>query len=182
MHFQQLENILENDGIVFLSYGGFLTQALISSMTDALEKEAKHNELSMEVSHNIFTIFIELSQNMMNYAKFHQIEAIKSSYKKGLIIVGLSPDEISYYILSRNIINAQDKETIESRLKEIEGLDKDSLRALYREKRKIGHQKHEYGAGIGFIEIARRCDKLEYHFHSINENLYYFTVKATIHK
>ena len=34
-----LEAILEEDGIVFLSYGGFLTQSLIVGMTEALDGE-----------------------------------------------------------------------------------------------------------------------------------------------
>ena len=47
MKFANLEEILERDGIVFLTYGGFLTQPLIAGMTDALEAEAQRSDLSM---------------------------------------------------------------------------------------------------------------------------------------
>ncbi|MDH4944831.1 SiaB family protein kinase [Sulfurimonas sp. C5] len=182
MKFDTLENILEEDGIVFLSYGGFLTQSLIAGMTDALEQEAQNNDLSMKVSANIFTIFIELAQNMMNYAK-SKSDAIRYE-SKGLLIVGTEAknNQDYYYIISRNLIDAIDKERIENRLKTIEGLDKEELRKLYREQRKAGKDKHHRGAGIGLIEIARRCNKIEHHFEDQGDGHFYFTVKTILHK
>ena len=61
MNISAIQEIVEKDGIVFLTYGGFLSQALISGMTEALEKEAEQNELNMGDSSNIFTIFIYTS-------------------------------------------------------------------------------------------------------------------------
>lgn len=181
MKFETLESILEEDGIVFLTYGGFLTQALIAGMTDALEKEAESNDLSPKAAGNIFTIFIELSQNMMNYSK-SKADVDKKFDPKGMIIVGMDKNEDSYFIISRNLINLNDKEKIESRLKAIEGKDKEELRKMYRELRKSGRDKHNVGAGIGFIEVARRCDSVEHTFSKFNDEKYYFTFKSIIKK
>ena len=179
MKFTNLEEILERDGIVFLTYGGFLTQSLIAGMTDALEQEAARNNLSMKISSDIFTIFIELSQNMMNYSKNKTKGGVEFD-SKGLIIVGMDTQRTSYYIISRNVIDANDKGKIEKRLKEVEGLNKEELRALYRERRKSGRDKHTKGAGIGFVEIARRCDKVEHAFEILDSTRYYFTIKSII--
>ena len=177
MKFDALEEILEEDGIVFLTYGGFLTQSLIAGMTDALEKEVSSNDLSMKIANNIFTIFIELSQNMMAYAKSKAGEAFDA---KGMIIVGLNPSKSDYYIIGRNLVDAEDKKRIEARLEDVEGMDREGLRQLYRERRKSGRDKHTRGAGIGFIEIARRSDSLEHHFVPAGGERYYFIVKVTI--
>lgn len=179
MKFANLEEILERDGIVFLTYGGFLTQSLIAGMTDALEQEAQRNDLSVKISNDIFTIFIELSQNMMNYSKNKTQNGIQFD-SKGLIIVGMNNEKTSYYIISRNVIDADDKGKVEKRLQEVEGLNKEELRALYRERRKSGRDKHDKGAGIGFVEIARRCDKIEHEFENVDSSRYYFTMKSTI--
>nr|WP_320115875.1 SiaB family protein kinase [uncultured Desulfuromonas sp.] len=177
MQFEKLENILDDEGIVFLSYGGAMTQPLISGMTDALEKEVESNDVSMKISNNIFTIFIELSQNMMNYAKAHpDISDV------GLIIVGMTPDKSSYYIISRNKVGEAAKKIIEEHLAAVKGLDKDELRMLYRERRKSKKRDDTQGASIGFIEIARRCDKIEHNYQPQKNDTYYFTVKAIIHK
>ncbi len=182
MKFKALENILQKEGIVFLSYGGFLTQSLIAGMTDALEREAEKNDLSVNTSNNIFTIFIELSQNMMNYAKSKMNKIEYES--KGLVIVGIDSceGEESYYIISRNLIDAEDKEKIEERLAAIEGLKKEELRQLYRDQRRAGQHQHTQGAGIGFIEIARRCDKVEHSFHDQGDGHFYFTIKTILYK
>lgn len=178
MNISKIRDMVEDDDIVFLTYGGFLSQTLISGMTEALEKEAEDNDLNMGIANNIFTIFIELSQNMMNYSKSHDTQ-IKSSAKSGLIIVG--KDEFNnYYIHSQNIISLEDKEKLEEKLKTIISLDKDSIKKKYRELRREGRDKHSLGAGIGFYEIAKRCDKFNYAFEPINKKRFYFTFKTFI--
>ncbi len=180
MQISQLETILDDDGIIFLTYGGLLTQALIVGMTEALEKESKTHDLNKKVAHNLLTIFIELSQNMMNYSKKSNMSgnAIDS---KGLIIVGLDKDANEYYVFSRNIVNINDSEKIIPKIKQVLSLDKAALKLLYRELRKSGREKHEKGAGIGFVEIAKRCDSMECDFTDINDETQYFSLKATIH-
>ncbi|PJC85610.1 hypothetical protein CSW98_13595 [Vibrio sp. HA2012] len=182
MRYANLEQMLDEDGIVFLSYGGFLTQTLISGMTEALEKEAASTDLSQKVSNNIFTIFIELSQNIMNYAKTHPEVNGNHFCNKSLMVVGQNPKTNGYYIISRNQIDESDKHKIETRLAEVEGLSKDELRVLYREKRKQNRDTEGNGAGIGFIEVARRCDQIEHYFSPLEGKKYNFTVKVTINK
>jgi hypothetical protein len=179
MQINNLEAILEDEGIVFLTYGGLLTQSLISGMTDALEQESQVNDMSMKVSHNLLTIFIELSQNMMNYSKNSSLQD-KALNSKGLIIVGYDKNSDSYYILSRNILDKKDKEKITPKIEQVLPLNKDELKTLYRELRKSGKGKHEKGAGLGFVEVARRCDKMEYSFSKINDSSYYYFFKAII--
>ena len=179
MDIKRLESILEDDGIVFLTYGGFLTQALIVGMTEALEKESELHDISMSVSSNILTIFIELSQNMMNYSK-SKLASTDGFDPKGLVVVGYDVENNSYYIFSRNIVSKQDKENIQPKVEQIQPMNRDELKKLYRELRKSGKGKHDKGAGIGFVEIARRCDDMEYSFTQISEDKHYFAFKAII--
>jgi len=176
MDINEIQNIVEDDGIIFLTYGGFLSQSLIASMTEALEKEAESNDLKMSISNNIFTIFIELSQNMMNYSKSKDIND-NSIKPEGLIIVSRDNNG-NYFIDSRNIISREDKDKIEPKLIEIDSLDLDGIKKRYKELRRSGKNTHGKGGGIGFYEIAKRCDKIEYDFKEINENKFYFHIKT----
>lgn len=172
MNVDQIQNLVEQDGIIFLSYGGFLTQTLISGMTEALEQETESNDLNMGVANNIFTVFIELSQNIMNYSKSKQEDCTEVK-SEGLIVVGKDED-MNYYIHSQNIIGIKDKEKIEPKLAEIVTLSKDELKKKYRELRKSGKDKHGKGGGIGFYEIAKRSDNVTYNFKQINNEKFYF--------
>ena len=80
MNMNNIKDLVQKDGIVFLAYGGFLSQTLIVCMTESLEKEAEDSELTMNDSTNIFTIFIELAQNMMNYSKSHGNQTLKNRH------------------------------------------------------------------------------------------------------
>jgi hypothetical protein len=176
---RRLESLLQEDGIIFLSYGGFLTQSLIVGMTDALEKETENASLSMKLANDIFTIFIELAQNMMNYSKKMSMEGFDP---KGLILVGKN-DEGYYYVLSQNILDENDKQKIESKLQELEGKSKEEIKKLYRQARRSGKNTHHKGGGIGFYEVAKRCKEIKYEFIPIEQsNKYYFKFKAIVGK
>jgi len=178
MNISEIQHLVERDGIIFLSYGGFLSQAIISAMTEALEKEADANDIGMGISSNMFTIFIELSQNMMNYSKSKDPNCHEIT-PEGLILVSKDAED-NYYIQSQNIVELKDKDKIEPKLEEIQSLDNDGLKKRYRELRRSGQNTHGQGGGIGFYEIAKRCDSIEYKFSEITKNKYYFHIKTKI--
>ena len=176
MDISKVQNMVDNDGIVFLSYGGYLSQTLITGMTEALEKEAEEHAINMTASNNIFTIFIELSQNMMNYSKNIHEDTVRA---QGLILV-TKDNHFNYSIHSQNVVSLEDKQKIEPKLLEIQSLTKDEIKKRYRELRKSGQNAHGKGGGIGFYEIAKKCDSIEYNFSKIKEDRYYFHIKTTI--
>jgi len=180
MHISQLEKILDDDGIVFLTYGGLLSQKLLVTMTESLEHESEINKLGMEVTTNLLTVFIELTQNMMNYSKAVTLQDIVFD-PKGLIIVGHEQNKSNFYVFSKNTVSSKDKEKITHNIEQIEHLDKNELRKFYREQRRKGSEKHSKGAGLGFTEIARSCNKIHYNFSKIvGSDNFHFTFKAVL--
>ena len=178
MDIKAIENLVEKDGIIFLSFGGFLSQTLITGMTESLEQEAQVNNVNMGISSNIFTIFIELAQNMMNYSKDDTLDG-RDIMPGGLIVVSKDKED-NYLISSQNIVSIEDKEKMEPKLIDITTLDRDTIKKKYRELRKSGKGKHSKGGGIGFYEIAKRCNDIKYNFEMINKNKYRFQIKTKI--
>ena len=160
--------MINTDETILLNYTGLLSQALFSRMVDLIESEVK--------SKNLLTIFIELTQNIINYS----IDIDKNILKpEGTVVVSRTYKNC-YFIRSLNIVSLADKEKIEPRLLEIMSLDKKTNRQRYGELRKSRDYSHTKGGGIGFYEIAKRCDLLEYNFEYIKEDRYYFYMKATL--
>jgi len=176
MQSNHLEDILEDKGIVFLTYGGFFTQSLIAGMTEVLEKEVEDANLSMKISNDIFVVFIELSQNVMNYSK--KFKSDEDFDPKGLIYVG--KDSKDYFVESKNIISVKDKEKIEKRLQNIQKLSKDEVKKLYKEVRRSGKDSHAKGGGLGFLEIAKKVSSFEFEFRELSEDKLYFNFIAHI--
>jgi hypothetical protein len=176
MNLVELHSVIKRDGIIFLSYGGFLSQALIAAMTENLEKEAIDSDLSVRLSNNIFTIFIEMAQNMMRYTAEHKAVSPRSD---ALIIVGKDKSG-SYFVISRNVIANADADTIEKRLAVLQTLDKEQIRKKYRELRRSGQNSHETGAGIGFYEVAKGAEKIEYEIAPVSDHTSFFIFKAIV--
>ena len=172
----QIESVLEEDNIIFLNYGGTFTQSLIAGMTGVLEKEVEEAELSMKISNNIFVVFIELAQNVMNYSKTMKLQKIQNP--KAIIYVG--KQDGSYFVCSQNIISKDDKDKIEPMLQQITTASQEEIKKLYREVRRSGKNSHEKGGGLGFLEIAKKTTNIQYNFEEITPEKFYYKICATI--
>jgi len=179
---EEVKALVAKDGIVFLIYGGFLSQTIITSFADAIEKETLEHNVGIGDSSNILTVFIELAQNILNYGKSKELGSVETK-AEGLIIVGKSSHEKEqqqYYIVSQNVVATTDKDKMIPKFEDILSLDKEGLKKRYRELRKSGKDTHEKGGGIGFYEIAKRSDHIEYEFTELNEEKLTFEFKAFV--
>jgi hypothetical protein len=176
-----IKDIFESEGIVFLVYTGFLSQAVISAMTSSLEKEAEHGGLGMSESTSIYTVFIEMAQNIMNYSRAKWDDSNEPK-PEGLIIVGKYNQGAGYYVQAQNVVYAADKAKIEPKLQEIQRMDLDDIKKRYREVRKSGRDTHAKGGGIGFYEIAKRCSHIEFQFKPVDGDKFEFCLTANIAK
>jgi len=173
----EVQSIVEDNGIIFLAYGSVLTQDIIASFANGLEKDSTFSELGMGISSDIFTVFIEISQNMVMYSKTHK----KTSGGEGIIVVG-KDQQNTYYIHSRNLVTSKDKDIITDKLNEVIGMDRDAIKKRYRELRRSGQHAHDGGAGIGFYEVAKRCDRIAFEFTPAGEDQFYYVFKSYVRR
>jgi|GEM_PF-1265418 len=157
-----------------IKYEGVITQNFISTCIENIEYKIP----DMSTIGNVSTTVIEMCQNMMNYSKSEDKDCrdIKAA---GSIEVKRDDKDI-YYVEGINIVSVDDKEKIEPKLIEIQGLDKVGIRKRYRELRKSGQNTHKKGGGIGMYEIAKISGNINYNFERINEDKYYFTLESQI--
>ena len=158
---------------IILEYDGILTQGIISHNMDLIE----HSVENMGMMGKISTLTVELTQNMMNYSKSLDLNC-RDIRPAGFIKIIKEND--NYLVESRNIISVEDKNKIEPKLLEIQSLDASGIKKRYRELRKSGENTHEKGGGIGFYEIAKLTNNIEFEFKIINDEKYYFYFKAIV--
>ncbi len=159
--------------ITILQYEGILTQEIITNNMDIIEQGVDN----MGMMGKIATVAIELSQNMMTYSKSIDLDS-DDIMPFGSIEITTADD--IFYIKSKNIINSNDKNTIEPKLEEIKSLDASGIKKKYKELRKSGKQMHDNNGGIGFFEIAKQVTSFDYDFEPINDNKLYFTQSFSI--
>ena len=157
-----------------VKYEGVITQNVIASCIDNIDAKVTNLSLMGTIS----TITIEYCQNMMNYSKNDE-QGSRQIVPAGVIEVECLDNEY-YEIMATNIVSIDDKEKIEPKLIEIQGLDKVGIKKRYRELRRSGENTHGKGGGIGMYEIAKVSDGIEYKFTPINSDKYYFTMKSIV--
>ncbi len=167
----KLEELFENDEIIFLTYLKVITQSFITATLDVLEKIDDECE-NIKFSNKLYTIFIEVAQNIMHYR-------CRERGFKAFIAVGENSE--FQYIFTENLVKEENKHKIEKLFKEFLHLDKSGIKKLYKEKRKSGEGKHIKGGGIGFLEIAKIAEKIEYSFEHF-EDKYIFSLKIFLPK
>ena len=157
-----------------VKYEGVMSQNVVGASMDNIELKIKDLSLQGIIS----TITIECCQNMMNYSKNESIGS-REIVPAGFIEVQNINNQY-FEVVATNIVSKKDKEKIEPKLVDIKSLDKAAIRKKYRELRRSGKGTHKKGGGIGFYEIGKISDSIEYLFKAINEDKYYFTLKSVV--
>lgn len=176
MNLSELHDVVKREGLVFLSYGGFLSQSLISAMTENLEREALDKELGMRLSNQIFVVFIELAQNMMKYTRDNENISPQS---ESFILVGKDKNE-NYFVTSRNIILNEHAQGLHQQLLKLKSLDAQSIKQRYRELRRQAREISGSTAGIGFYEVAKSAQSVDYEIVQLDQETSAFIFKAVV--
>ena len=131
-------------------------------------------DTNIKTIRSVFAIFVEQMQNVIRYSAERVPEdgvdeVMDLSF--GFLTIGKKGDE--YVLLSGNLIRNEDIERVSDRLLEIQSMDHDQLKRFYKKKLKEGPDEFSQGAGVGFIEIARRASQpIEFDFAKLYERVF----------
>ncbi|WP_127579386.1 SiaB family protein kinase [Paenibacillus koleovorans] len=175
----ELQQMLQSRGIL-ISFSGRLNQRLIVEYGEAVKSYLETENRPQNEVFNIFSLFIEQTQNINNYCAANQEHShIESIAHSSIVIIG-KMDEGSY-VCSGNLIDNRDAEKLRAYIEPLCGMDKSDLKALYKTKLKEGVITESSGAGLGLIDMARKSKQaLEYSIVKQDDTLSFFTLKAIV--
>lgn len=168
---------LQKDGIIF-SFSGPMSHEIIEGIGSAIRiKIAEGENGDKQIALKVFAIFVEQVENVINYSVEKDHEDSELSF--GVVVVGKKDGH--FFISGGNKIPNDKVQKLDDNLSKLAKMDKDELKIHYKERRKAAKDEDSKGAGIGFIEMARKSSKpLEYSFKEIDENYSFFTIKIII--
>lgn len=160
-----------------LVYEGVVTQEITKTFTALTEKNMVKNEESNQVQRKVFNVMVECLQNISKHAD--PMSDDEGEGRRGIVLV--SHGEESYNVITGNVIKKEKKEFLEKTLQHINSLDKEGLSALYKQQIKEGKISEKGGAGLGFIDIAKKSgNKIDYQFKDLTPELSFFIIITTI--
>jgi hypothetical protein len=183
--FKGYRQFVTEQGVLFY-YDGYLSQAIIAAMGEALRGKLEAEDSSSKATRKVFSTFVEMMQNIIHYAD--AAPAAGSGLVPtpcGNVAVGRKNDR--YYIVSGNTVATSHVERLQAKLEAIRAMPHDEIKAEYKRKLHTGADEQDdnsKGAGLGFLTVARDASEpIEYLFEPISGSgnaLSFFYLKAII--
>jgi uncharacterized protein YqgQ len=175
----ELQKILQQHGVL-ISFSGRFSQEIIEELGDAVKKYLETESISQTETYNVFSIFIEQTQNIKNYcgkkANSRLLDRIANS---GIVAIGKT--DLGHYISAGNLIEAADAAKFATQLDTIIAMDKQELKQYYKQQLKADIPPGTNSAGLGLIDMARKASRpLEYSIMKLDESVCFFTLKAFV--
>jgi hypothetical protein len=164
---------------IIFYYSGPIAHASIEGVAATLRKNLQYEGTDEITSNAVFSVFIEQVQNILNYSaeKFSDINSDDEDLRAGVVAIGY--EEGFYCIYCGNKVYNQDIPKIKENIDSVRNLDKEHLKALYKERRRMEPPPSSKGAGLGLIEMARKAVKpIDYTFIPMDEEYSFFTIKV----
>lgn len=160
---------------LILVYEGEFTQEITKTVLSMTERNLDSMGEEMNTKRKVFNVMVECLQNICKHS-----DITKHSSEKGAIFMIGKEDE-SYVITSGNFIQNENINGLQAKLVQINNLDKEGLKNMYKELIKNNEISEKGGAGLGFVDIARKSgQKLEYDFEKVNDEFSFFAFKTKI--
>ena len=177
----KFRDYLHEQGIVFC-YSGFMTESVLTGIGNAVKRKLEIEEADRQTAKGVFSVFVEQVQNVIRYSAEREppVPAVSANeLRYGVLTVGRTEDR--YFVSCGNLIRNDDLDRLDAQLHHIQTLDKDGLKALYKETLKGEVPEGSKGAGVGFIDIARRATHgFEFDFTKVDDSHSFFCLRAYV--
>ncbi len=169
---------------VFFCFCGPVTQNLVREIGSALEKKMKMLEAKKPTILRVFSMVVETAQNIMYYSAEKDSNEMAGGANPnvvGLGVITVGHEAGTYFVISGNMIDNDKVPKLREKLERLKSLKKSELKKLFKEQLKKGPEAGSKGAGVGFIEMAKKSSKpIDFHFQEINERQSFFSIKISI--
>jgi len=178
-NFHELKTALDQQGI-FFCFGGPMSQELMVGIGDTLRNKMKLDEANSSTIVKVFSMFVEQTQNIIHYSA-EKTPPDESKAKLSSGIIGVGYDTGHYYVLCGNMVKKEAVARLSEQLTKLQSMSKDELKRYYKEERRKESRPESKGAGLGFIELARKSVKpIEFDVKQIDNEFYFFSLKTVI--
>ena len=143
------------DDNVIYEFSGKINEKIMIYSANHIEQLLIENGANKEKIHNVFELFVETIQNILNYSYNARLNANKKEVRCDFSLL-YSTEDNTYILESCNLIEESQKEIIELKIKSLEDLDNKTLRKLIRKKSRSKEDNHDNGAGLGYIIMTRK--------------------------
>lgn len=164
---------------LILVYEGDFTQETTKSILSMAERNLDSSGEDSSIKRKVFNVMVEALQNIVKHSSEKGTKA--GSLVSSSAIFMISREESRYSILTGNPILKADVPMLTKNLEELNNLDKEGLKEKYKAIIKNTQISEKGGAGLGFVDMARKSgEKLQFVFPDIDGEYAFFCLKVNV--
>ena len=154
-------------------YRGVVTNENSVPLLMLLEKEMENSEFGFVGRKRLFMFVLESLQNVSKHSNLNQ--------HADMSLVVYSKTDNGYTVTTGNVLPSAKINDLKAKLDEINHLQPDEIRNVYRQMLSTSEFSNKGGAGLGLIEMAKKTgNKLDYDFVPLDEEFSYFILSKTV--
>jgi hypothetical protein len=154
-------------------YRGVVTDENSVPLLMLLEKEMENSEFGFVGRKRLFMFVLESLQNVSKHTEQNQ--------HADMSLVVYSKTNSGYTVTTGNVLPSSNINDLKSKLEEINNLQPDEIRKVYRQMLSTSEFSTKGGAGLGLIEMAKKTgNKIDYDFVDLDDNFSYFILSKTV--
>ncbi|MCX6334061.1 MAG: SiaB family protein kinase [Bacteroidia bacterium] len=154
-------------------YRGVVTNENSIPLLMLLEKEMETSEFGFVGRKRLFMFVLESLQNVSRHSN--------GTTHSNMSLVVYSKQNGGYTVTTGNVISSANIEDLKRRLDEINNLQTEEIRNVYRQMLNNSEFSNKGGAGLGLIEMAKKTgNKLDYDFLQLDDRNSYFILSKTV--
>jgi hypothetical protein len=162
---------------LILVYQGEFTQETTKSILAMAERNLDSTGEESSIKRKVFNVMVEALQNIVK----HSDELVEGDVHSHTAIFLIGKEQDRYSIMAGNPIRKNNMPKLKNTLEHINSLDKDGLKELYKEIIKNTTISDKGGAGLGFVDMARKSgEQLEYEFPEMSPDYFFFCLKVNV--
>ena len=158
-----------------LSFKGVIKSDLLTSVVQIMEYKLNHLEKSSKTKKKVYNVLVECLQNLYHHNEYlSNGEGLDFLFSKSALLL-ISKNNSNYEVKTGNYINKNNVDDLRAKLENINALDKEGLRSLYKSILNDGEISDKGTASLGMIDIVRKSgNKLEFDFLPIDKKFDFF--------
>jgi hypothetical protein len=165
-----------NDKNIVLSFLGDFTHSVVTSLLSSVKKIIDTSEIDFQLKKRFYAVVVECLDNISR----HNYGFTKDGIIHNSTLFLISEEEKHFTILTGNYVQNNQTALLAERIDKVNSLDRDELKALYRE---TIMQSPEEGGGLGIIDVSMRSGcKISYMFKPVSDEVSFFVLQTLVSK
>lgn len=176
----ELRAEMTDQGVIFC-YNGCLSEEILTSLGDPVKQMLSHVIGEKKTCRALFHMFVEQAQNIIRYSAdvLSDPQENEADLRQGFLAIGQSNGR--YYACSANQVASENVARLSENLDRLKSLDEGEFKELYKTTLRGEIPEGSKGAGVGFIEMARRATGgFNFEFQQNDDGQTYFSYSAHI--